>query len=82
MHKCNTTEDNKCEWARVEPEAATEDCSINTWGTSVCLAPPNLGSFCVEFACSPCFCMIFLKVVQLSPTVQIHADWGSIHLRL
>lgn len=29
-----------------------------------------LGSFCTEFACSPCPCTDFYRVLQLPPTVQ------------
>ena len=33
---------------------------------------PQLGPFCVEFACSPCACVSFLQVLQLPPT-DMHA---------
>ncbi len=32
-----------------------------------------LGPFCVEFACSPCASMGFLRVRQLPHTIKIHA---------
>ncbi|MED6287018.1 hypothetical protein CHARACLAT_012159 [Characodon lateralis] len=34
---------------------------------------PSLGSFCMEFACSPCACVGFHWVLWLPPTVQRHA---------
>uniref|UniRef100_A0A665W315 Voltage-dependent L-type calcium channel subunit alpha n=1 Tax=Echeneis naucrates TaxID=173247 RepID=A0A665W315_ECHNA len=34
---------------------------------------PSLGPFCAEFACSPCVCVGFLRVLQFPPTVQRHA---------
>ncbi len=33
----------------------------------------RLGSFCVEFACSPRACVGFLQVLRLPPTIQRHA---------
>ena len=33
----------------------------------------GLGSFCVEFACSPRVCVGSLRVLRLPPTIQRHA---------
>ena len=35
---------------------------------------PSPGSFCMEFACSPCACVGSLRVLRLPPTVQKHAE--------
>ena len=36
------------------------------------------GRFCVEFACSPCLCVSFLRGLRLPPTVPKHANWAFI----
>ncbi|MED6268837.1 hypothetical protein CHARACLAT_026649 [Characodon lateralis] len=33
---------------------------------------PGRGSFCMEFACSPCACVCSLQVLWVPPTVQKH----------
>uniref|UniRef100_A0A3B4GB83 Leucine rich adaptor protein 1 n=1 Tax=Pundamilia nyererei TaxID=303518 RepID=A0A3B4GB83_9CICH len=38
------------------------------------------GSFCVEFACSPCVCVGSLRVLRLPPTVQRHATCVNVRV--
>ncbi|MED6233328.1 hypothetical protein ATANTOWER_010242 [Ataeniobius toweri] len=50
-------------WLKMEPGLRSRGCAVGS-------TAPGLGTFCMEFGCSPCACMGSVWVLWLPPTVN------------